>query len=96
MKTWKDNLDATKKRYINWWNHKGIVVNMWEHFQEGVAPHGPYSGEQPIHLTEAARNNYGTGAFGLLELHRQRTAISVGLTRSGVRISLIGMWDTLA
>ena len=65
MKTWKDNLDATKKRYINWWNHKGIVVNMWEHFQEGVAPHGPYSGEQPIHLTEAARNNYGTGAFGL-------------------------------
>lgn len=65
MKTWKDNLDETKKRYINWWNHKGIVVNMWEHFQEGVAPHGPYSGEQPIHLTEAARNNYGTGAFGL-------------------------------
>ena len=65
MKTWKDNLDETKKRYINWWKHKGIVVNMWEHFQEGVAPHGPYSGEQPIHLTEAARNNYGTGAFGL-------------------------------
>lgn len=65
MKTWKENLEETKKHYVNWWNHKGIVVNMWEHFQEGVAPHGPYSGEQPIHLTEAARNNYGTGAFGL-------------------------------
>lgn len=65
MKTWKENLEETKKHYVNWWNHKGIVVNMWEHFQEGVAPHGPYSGEQPIHLTEAARNNYGTGAFEL-------------------------------
>lgn len=38
---------------------------MWEHFQEGVAPHGPYAGEQPIHLTGALRNDYGTGAMGL-------------------------------
>ena len=36
---WKDNLEETKKHYINWWNHKGIVLNMWEHFQEGVKPH---------------------------------------------------------
>ena len=36
---WKPNLEETKKHYINWWNHKGIVLNMWEHFQEGVAPH---------------------------------------------------------
>ena len=39
MNTWKPNLEETKKRYINWWNHKGIVLNMWEHFQEGVTPH---------------------------------------------------------
>ena len=39
METWKTNLDETKKRYINWWNHKGIILNMWEHFQEGVQPH---------------------------------------------------------
>ena len=39
MKTWKSNLEETKQRYINWWNHKGIVLNMWEHFQEGVQPH---------------------------------------------------------
>ena len=39
MNTWKPNLEETKKRYINWWNHKGIVLNMWEHFQEGVQPH---------------------------------------------------------
>lgn len=65
MITWKSNMEETKRRYVNWWNHKGIIVNMWEHFQEGVKPHGPYSGEQPIHLTEALRNSYGTGAFGL-------------------------------
>lgn len=39
MNTWKPNLEKTKKRYINWWNHKGIILNMWEHFQEGVKPH---------------------------------------------------------
>ena len=36
---WKPNLEETKKHYINWWNHKGIVLNMWEHFQQGVKPH---------------------------------------------------------
>ena len=39
MHTWKSNLEDTKKRYVDWWNHKGIVLNMWEHFQEGVTPH---------------------------------------------------------
>ena len=39
MNTWKQNLGETKQRYIDWWNHKGIVLNMWEHFQEGVTPH---------------------------------------------------------
>lgn len=36
---WKPNLEETKKHYIDWWNHKGIVLNMWEHFQEGVKHH---------------------------------------------------------
>ncbi len=39
MNTWKQNLEETKQRYIKWWNHKGIILNMWEHFQEGVTPH---------------------------------------------------------
>ena len=63
--TWKPNLAETKKHYINWWNHRGIVVNMWEHFQEGVRPHGPYASEAPIVLTETSANNYGTGSFNL-------------------------------
>ena len=39
MNTWKTNLEETKKHYVNWWNHKGVVLNMWEHFQQGVEPH---------------------------------------------------------
>ena len=39
MNTWKPNLEETKRHYIDWWNHKGIILNMWEHFQEGVVPH---------------------------------------------------------
>ena len=37
--TWKQNLEETKQHYIDWWNHKGVIVNMWEHFQNGVMPH---------------------------------------------------------
>lgn len=39
MNTWKNNLEETKQRYVKWWNHEGIILNMWEHFQEGVKPH---------------------------------------------------------
>jgi hypothetical protein len=39
MKTWKANWEESKQRYIDWWNHKGVVLTMWEHFQEGVTPH---------------------------------------------------------
>ena len=28
METWKTNLEKTKKRYIDWWNHKGIILNV--------------------------------------------------------------------
>lgn len=47
MKTWKSNLEETKQRYINWWNHKGIILNMWEHFQEGVQPHAEITPTAP-------------------------------------------------
>ena len=47
MKTWKPNLEETKKRYVDWWNHKGIILNMWEHFQEGVTPHADVPAPQP-------------------------------------------------
>ena len=47
MHTWKSNLEDTKKRYVNWWNHKGIILNMWEHFQEGVTPHADVPAPPP-------------------------------------------------
>lgn len=47
METWKSNLEETKRRYIDWWNHKGIVLNMWEHFQEGVKPHAEVAPPAP-------------------------------------------------
>ncbi len=47
MNTWKQNLEETKKHYVNWWNHKGIVLNMWEHFQEGVKPHADIAAPKP-------------------------------------------------
>ena len=47
MNTWKQNLDETKQHYIDWWNHKGIVLNMWEHFQQGVTPHADIPAPKP-------------------------------------------------
>ena len=47
MNTWKPNLEETKRRYIDWWNHRGIVLNMWEHFQEGVQPHADVPAPKP-------------------------------------------------
>lgn len=47
MNTWKQNLEETKQHYINWWNHKGIVLNMWEHFQQGVTPHADIPEPRP-------------------------------------------------
>ena len=51
MKTWKSNLEETKQRYLDWWKGKGVILNMWEHFQEGVTPHAN------IPLPKPARDN---------------------------------------
>lgn len=47
MKTWKTNWEESQKRYLDWWNHKGIVLTMWEHFQRGVAPHADVTAPAP-------------------------------------------------
>ena len=52
MKTWKANWEETKKRYIDWWNHKGVVLTMWEHFQDpAMQPHAD------VPKPEAPRDN---------------------------------------
>ena len=47
MQTWKVNLEETKQHYLDWWEHKGIVLNMWEHFQQGVKPHADIPEPKP-------------------------------------------------
>ena len=47
MSTWKTNLEETKKHYVDWWSHKGVILNMWEHFQEGVTPHADVPQPKP-------------------------------------------------
>lgn len=47
MNTWKPNLEETKQHYRDWWNHRGIVLNMWEHFQQGVTPHADIPAPPP-------------------------------------------------
>jgi hypothetical protein len=36
---WKENLEESKKHYLDWWNGKGIVLSMWEHLPKEGAPH---------------------------------------------------------
>ena len=44
--TWKKNFEETKQHYINWWNHKGIVLTMWEHLEKEGAPYAAVA--QPV------------------------------------------------
>ena len=37
--TWKKNWEESKKHYSDWWNHKGLVISMWEHLEKEGAPH---------------------------------------------------------
>jgi hypothetical protein len=39
MNTWKTNWEESKKRYIDWWNGKGIVISMWEHLEKEGSPY---------------------------------------------------------
>jgi hypothetical protein len=36
---WKDNFEESKKRYLDWWNQKGIVLTMWEHLEKDGVPY---------------------------------------------------------
>ena len=49
MNSWKQNLDEAKQHYRDWWDHNGIVLNMWEHFQQGVQPHADIPAPPPPH-----------------------------------------------
>jgi hypothetical protein len=45
--TWKTNFEESKRRYIDWWNGKGVVLTMWEHIQKAGAPYENIAEPQP-------------------------------------------------
>lgn len=47
MNTWKKNWEESKTHYIDWWNGKGIVLSMWEHFDKDGNPHEPIVAPSP-------------------------------------------------
>jgi hypothetical protein len=47
MSTWKNNFEASKKRYLDWWNQKGIVLAMWEHLDKDGAPYADIPAPPP-------------------------------------------------
>ncbi|WP_346860777.1 hypothetical protein [uncultured Draconibacterium sp.] len=47
MNTWKTNWEESKKRYIDWWNNKGVIISMWEHLGKDGRPHELIKAPQP-------------------------------------------------
>jgi len=41
MNTWKENWEESKKRYLGWWNQRGLIISMWEHLEKEGSPHEP-------------------------------------------------------
>lgn len=37
--SWKENWEESKKRYLDWWNNKGLIISMWEHIEKEGEPH---------------------------------------------------------
>ena len=37
--TWKTNWEESKKRYLDWWNKKGLIISMWEHIEKEGDPY---------------------------------------------------------
>lgn len=39
MKTWKQNWEESKKRYVDWWEGRGLLISMWEHLEKEGTPY---------------------------------------------------------
>ena len=39
MKTWKNNWEESRERYLDWWHGRGLLISMWEHLEKDGAPH---------------------------------------------------------
>jgi len=61
---WKSNWQQSKPHYLDWWDHKGLVISMWEHLEKEGAPHemvpkpAPYRDLNQFYFDPAWRAGY--------------------------------------
>ena len=54
---WKSNWEDSKKRFIDWWNHKGVMVGMWGGIKTGRSIHEFINKpREPFNLSEQYTN----------------------------------------
>ena len=46
-KFWKENWAESRQHYLDWWDHKGLVISMWEHIEKDGPPHAPVAEVPP-------------------------------------------------
>ena len=46
-KFWKENWEESRQHYLDWWDHKGLVISMWEHIEKDGPPHAPVAEVPP-------------------------------------------------
>ncbi len=39
MKTWKANWEESRKRYLDWWHQRGLIISMWDSMKKEGEPH---------------------------------------------------------
>src|SRR5512139_2858524 len=63
---WKPNWDQTRKRFVKWWNHEGLLIGMWGAPEVGRAVHDVVSAPAvPATIDE----RYCDAAFRAAENH---------------------------
>jgi hypothetical protein len=63
---WKSNWEQTKQRFINWWNHEGLLVGMWGAPETGRSVHE--SVPAPV-KPESLEERYCNASFRAEENH---------------------------
>jgi hypothetical protein len=63
---WKTNWEQTKRRFIDWWNHEGLLIGMWGAPEVGRTIHEPVTA--PV-IPALLEERYCNAAFRAAENH---------------------------
>ena len=63
---WKANWNDTQRRFVNWWNHQGLLIGMWGAPEIGRSVHQPVAAPIPPATLE---ERYTNAAFRAMENH---------------------------